>query len=51
MTNEINAAVYQRRPAEEIHRISGRPTLFEDGLKKVRTGVTTLDELLRVTSL
>lgn len=51
MTNDINAAVYQRRPAEEIHRISGRPTLFEDGLKKVRAGVTTLDELLRVTSL
>ena len=51
MTNEINAAVYQRRPAEEIQRISGRPTLFEDGLKKVRAGITTLDELLRVTSV
>lgn len=51
MTNEINTAVYQRRPAEEIHRISGRPTLFEDGLRKVRAGVTTLDELMRVTSI
>lgn len=51
MTNEINTAIYQRRPAEEIQRISGRPNLFEDGLKKVRSGVTTLDELLRVTSI
>ena len=51
MTNEINAAVYERRPAEEIHRMSGRATLFEDGLRKVRAGVTTLDELLRVTSI
>lgn len=51
MTNEINAAVYQRRPAEEIQHMSGRPTLFEDGLKKVRAGLTTLDELLRVTSV
>ena len=51
MTPELNTAVYQRRPAEEIQRMSGRPNLFEDGLKKVRAGVTTLDELLRVTSL
>lgn len=51
MTDEINAAVYQRRPAEEIHRMSARATLFDDGLRKVRAGVTTLDELLRVTSI
>ncbi len=51
MTSALVAAVYERRPAEEIQRISGRPTLFEDGLKKVRAGVTTLDELLRVTSI
>ena len=51
MTTSLIEAVYDRRPAEEIQRISGRPTLFDDGLKKVRAGVTTLDELLRVTSL
>jgi len=51
ITNDINAAIYQRRPAEEIQRISGRPNLLEDGLKKVRAGITTLDELLRVTSI
>ncbi len=51
MSNDIRTAIYDRRPAEEIHQISGRPTLFEDGLKKVRAGITTLDELLRVTSI
>ena len=51
MSTDLVTAVYERRPAEEIQRISGRPTIFEDGLKKVRAGVTTLDELLRVTSI
>ncbi len=49
ITEEIVNAIYDRRPAEEIHRISGRPTLLQDGIKKVKAGVTTLDELLRVT--
>ncbi|MBA3656311.1 MAG: type II/IV secretion system protein [Gemmatimonadaceae bacterium] len=49
ITEEIVNAIYDRRPAEEIHRISGRPTLLQDGIKKVKAGITTLDELLRVT--
>lgn len=49
INEEIVNAIYERRPAEEIHRISGRPTLQQDGLKKVKAGITTLDELLRVT--
>jgi general secretion pathway protein E len=49
ITEHVIAAIYERRPAEEIHRTSGRPTLQQDGLKKVRAGTTTLDELLRVT--
>ncbi len=28
---------------------SGRPTLFDDGIKKVKKGVTTIEEVLRVT--
>ena len=28
---------------------SGRPTLFDDGIVKVRAGLTTIDEVLRVT--
>jgi len=51
MSADIVSAIYQRRPAEEIHRMSGRPTLFDDGLRKVRAGTTTLDEILRVTSI
>ncbi len=49
ISEQVVAAIYDRRPAEEIHKISGRPTLLQDGLKKVRAGITTLDELLRVT--
>lgn len=49
ISEQVVTAIYDRRPAEEIHRMSGRPTLLQDGLKKVRAGITTLDELLRVT--
>ena len=45
------AAVYERKSAEEIQRLSGRPSLLEAGLEKVRGGATTLEELLRVVSL
>ncbi len=44
----LSSVIYERRPAEEIHRVSGRPTMFDDGIVKVRAGVTSLDELLRV---
>jgi type II secretory ATPase GspE/PulE/Tfp pilus assembly ATPase PilB-like protein len=30
---------------------SGWPTLFDDGLEKVRKGVTTIDEILRATEV
>ena len=46
----LSSVIYERRPAEEIQRVSGRPTMFDDGIKKVRAGVTSLDELLRVIS-
>jgi type IV pilus assembly protein PilB len=50
MTEVVVASIYERRSAEDIHRSSGRPTLLDDGLRKVRSGMTTLDELLRVTT-
>ena len=50
MTEEVVASIYDRRSAEDTHRTSGRPTLLDDGLRKVRAGITTLDELLRVTT-
>jgi type IV pilus assembly protein PilB len=50
MTEEIVSAIYERRSSEEIRRLSGRPTLLDDGLDKVRAGTTTLEEILRVTA-
>jgi type IV pilus assembly protein PilB len=44
----IVACIYERRSSEDIRRISGRPTLLDDGLRKVRAGITSLDEVLRV---
>ncbi len=45
---EVEASVYERRSSEEIHRRSGRPTLLQDALKKVRAGITSLEEALKV---
>lgn len=50
ITDEIVSAIYERRSSEDIRRISGRPTLLDDGVAKVRAGLTTLDEVLRVTA-
>jgi type IV pilus assembly protein PilB len=49
ITEAITQAIYDRRSADEIQRLAQRPSLFQDGLRKVRSGATTLDELLRVT--
>ncbi|HXK37218.1 MAG TPA: ATPase, T2SS/T4P/T4SS family, partial [Candidatus Paceibacterota bacterium] len=32
-------------------RVSGRDTLFDDGIKKVKRGITTIEEVLRVTEV
>src|SRR5687768_11643936 len=50
MSPDIVTAIYERTAPDQIHRDSGRPTLLMDGMRKVRSGVTTLDEILRVTS-
>jgi type II secretory ATPase GspE/PulE/Tfp pilus assembly ATPase PilB-like protein len=50
MSPDVVAGIYERTPPEQIHRDSGRPTLLQDGLRKIRAGVTTLDEILRVTA-
>jgi type II secretory ATPase GspE/PulE/Tfp pilus assembly ATPase PilB-like protein len=50
MTPEVMQAIYDRTSPEQIHKESGRPTLFEDGIKKVQAGLTTLDEILRITT-
>jgi type IV pilus assembly protein PilB len=34
----------------QLAREQGAHTLFEDGLEKIKTGITALEELLRVAS-
>ena len=50
MSPDVVTAIYERTAPEQIHRDSGRPTLLQDGMRKVRAGLTTIDEILRVTS-
>ena len=45
------AAIYERKSAEDIGRLSGHRSLLQTGLAKVRAGYTSLEELLRVVSL
>ncbi|MBW3628436.1 MAG: GspE/PulE family protein [Gemmatimonadetes bacterium] len=47
----VTKGIFERKSAEDIQRLGGRPTLFDAGLEKVRNGSTTLEELLRVVSL
>ena len=48
ITEQVVTCIYERRSSDDIRRISGRPTLLDDGLRKVRSGITSLDEVLRV---
>jgi general secretion pathway protein E len=53
MTNPIRQLVMAHEDAEAIQNLAvaeGMPTLYEDGLAKVIQGITTLEEVLRVTS-
>jgi type II secretory ATPase GspE/PulE/Tfp pilus assembly ATPase PilB-like protein len=50
MSPDVVTAIYERTAPEQIHRDSGRPTLMQDGIRKVQNGLTTLDEILRVTA-
>ena len=51
MDNELRLEVQGRRGSEELRQLAvtkGMRTLQDDGLRLVRAGVTTLDEVLRV---
>jgi type IV pilus assembly protein PilB len=53
MTEEVRQLVLQRRAADEIAAVArsqGMRPLREDGLEKVRLGITSLAEVARVTS-
>ncbi|HEX6060231.1 MAG TPA: GspE/PulE family protein [Gemmatimonadaceae bacterium] len=52
LDDALRAELVQRRDTGALRRLAiehGMRTLFEDGLRLVRAGVTTLDEVLRVT--
>ena len=61
MTDEVKSLVVLRAPAGEIVKVArmglpraksrGMMTMLEDGLDKVLSGATTLDEVLRVTKI
>ncbi len=49
----IRAAIVRRAPRDEIlslARATGTTTMLNDGIEKVKSGVTTVEELLRVVS-
>ena len=51
VTEEIQRLAVERRPSDEIKAVAmeqGMRTLREDGLEKVKLGLTTLEEVLRV---
>ena len=51
MDAELRQEVQQRRGSEELRQqaiAKGMRTLFDDGIRLVRQGVTTVDEVLRV---
>ena len=47
MINEDSSVSNMRR----AFRASGHDTLFDDGIKKIKAGLTTLEEVLRVTEV
>ena len=49
--NEIREAILRRASADEIKKIAiknGMTTMLEDGFQKVKNGLTTIEEVLRV---
>ncbi|GGC87432.1 GspE/PulE family protein [Undibacterium terreum] len=54
VTTELQAAIVQRLPTHEVNLLAKRDgyrNLREDGLIKARNGLTTIDEVMRVTGL
>jgi type IV pilus assembly protein PilB len=51
VNDDVANAIHERRRPEEIERLAGHSTLLDAGLARVRAGVTTLEELVRVVSI
>lgn len=53
MTDEVRRLVLQHAESQEIHKAAvaaGMRSMYQDGVAKARRGVTTLEEVVRVTS-
>jgi len=51
LDGELREELQRRRGSEELRQMAirkGMRTLFDDGLRLVRGGVTTIEEVLRV---
>ena len=51
VSEEMQRMIVEHRPSDEIKRVAvsqGMKTLRQDGMEKVRLGLTTLEEILRV---
>jgi type IV pilus assembly protein PilB len=54
MSDELRRLILEKRPAEELRaaaQAEGMRTLREDGLEKIRAGITSVAEVLRVVGL
>ena len=52
VSNEVQKLIYKKVPSTEIRKVArqqGMKTLREDGLLKVMSGMTTLEEVIRIT--
>jgi type IV pilus assembly protein PilB len=52
ITAKIREAIFENRSSQDIRKIAtsqGMKTLYQDGIFKVLKGITTLEEVYRVT--
>lgn len=52
--DEIREAITSNKDSSEITKIAqknGMTTIFQDGVSKVKQGITTIEEVLRVTKI
>jgi general secretion pathway protein E len=52
ISDAIRRLVLQRAETRELHRVAvaeGMRTMYEDGVLKARAGITSIEEVLRVT--
>ncbi|KHE91865.1 MAG: general secretory system type II protein, ATPase component [Candidatus Scalindua brodae] len=54
MNTELRNAIFNNMPTNELRKIAhanGMTTLAQDGLRLAREQITTLEEVIRITSL